>query len=109
MAQCGRMRACISRAGLFKHCRVSPRNACRFLSLCSKAGSDCSDAELQSAVDAFVNEELAHLKLALDSKELEIQMAGEGMRHLEQCQAELQGQVQVRAALYFAGPWPLLL
>jgi hypothetical protein len=46
-------------------------------------------------VEAFINEELAHLKLALDCKDLEIQVATQGMQHLQQRQAELQGQVQV--------------
>ena len=70
---------------------------CRFLHLCATASSKCDKDVLQQEVDAFINEELAHLQLSLECKELETRVAAKSMQHLEQQQADLQGQIQVRS------------
>jgi hypothetical protein len=50
-------------------------------------------------VDSFINEDLAHLELLLQAKELEIEVAAEGTKHLQHCQEQLQDQLQVGCPL----------
>jgi hypothetical protein len=65
------------------------------LELCSVAKSSQDKGNVAREVDAFINEDLAQLELALASKELEIAVAAEGMKHLQHCQEHLQDQIQV--------------
>ena len=78
---------------------LSASYLCRFLTLCSTASNSEDKEALRAQVEAFIAEELAHLKLALDSKELEMEVAAQGMQHLQQRQSDLQGQVQVLSSL----------